>query len=208
MKELAGNEYQEKTTKFDLNFYFEVIETSPSPSPAPIQETIQSSSTNPSTGGGGGDVGGGTTTQTTAAFLTPLIPVISFIQGLPDLIAIPTPGPEVAGDVTEVPAGETKGTSVCRDCLWWPYALLELAGLALIYRLFRKAVPKPRLWIGGLVALAAYIAFLFGNASCVQGIFVNGASIFCRFFLLIVVAIFTIITLIAKRMNAKTNQPD
>lgn len=199
MDEKAGNEYQDKKTSFDLNFYYEVIKPTPTSTPVPNNSNNSSSSTG--TGGGGG--GGGTSNSpSTGNVIATVQPVISFFRNLPPISDLITAPPEVAGEQVEVP-GETKGASVCRDCVWWPFALLEIVGLMFIYRLFRKTVPKPHIWIGGLVALASYLAFLFSNSSCIAGIFVNSPNLLCRLFLLPVIVIYAITTLIARRMNTK-----
>ncbi len=85
---------------------------------------------------------------------------------------------------------EGVSTGICLKCIWWQVLLLEIAGLIIFGRTFKKN----RLLILAFVPVLAYLIFLWLNRNC------QSKSIFCQLFWLLDIIVF-ILYLIFPRLK-------
>lgn len=122
----------------------------------------------------------------------------------------PTPAPkkEVLGKSTN----EEVKVSACGQCIWWPIILGEIIVLILyLYFVFNKGIGKKyikrKLVWGLVIPILAYIIFILINKGCLgQGVWwfvVDSASIFCKWFWLIDLLVYLVISFGWKRYFVK-----
>ncbi len=110
----------------------------------------------------------------------------------------PTPIKQVLGKSIN----EKIKVRACGSCIWWPIILGEIIALIIyFYLVFNKELGKKylkRKFVWGLaIPIIAYIIFILINKDCLeQGfwwIIVDSASIFCKWFWLIDLAVYAVI---------------
>ncbi len=120
----------------------------------------------------------------------------------------PTPIKQVLGKSVS----QSVKVSSCGSCIWWPIILGEIIALIVyFYLVFNRELGKKylrRKFVWGLaIPIVAYIIFILINRDCLgQGfwwIIVNSASIFCKWFWLIDLAVYAVIGYGWKKYLAK-----
>lgn len=200
MSQSAANQFQEKSTTFDL-LINAADSTEPTPTPTPIPTPAPT--TTPGGGDGGGTTGGGTTgggttgdggTTLAAAFGNLLTFFTGVVAG--EEAPLPEPTGEVAGE-TISEGGQTEGATTCAVCIWWPILVLEAVLLTLYYYIVKKREDKKLFFIGGgLIAVGIYIIFLLINGHCRNGftLILYTSVIWCKYFIFLNAIVWGIMT--------------
>jgi len=201
MDTTANNDYQNKTTVFDLNFNFQGDDESPpTPTPTPNGSTDGGGTTDGGDGTTGDGTGGGTPPSNPAV---PFLPITQFTTFLPRFFQ--TLAPAIAGAQTENPLapepekieeGEVSGAATCQTCIWWPVLLLQALCVTFHYLLTRNRNRKA-FWRGGItISVIAYGIFLFLNRDCRSGwqLWLYTDVFWCKYFIVWVLLIFGVLS--------------
>ena len=122
------------------------------------------------------------------------IPAGEFISGIPSGFASGVLGIKTKKEnLNETDLDKTKPTvlgekavGVCQKCFWWPIILIG-AIMQLLLTIILKSRRMGKIVVYNLIlGIVTYLVFLWFNRYCLNGVLVESANWFCRYFILLV----------------------
>jgi len=200
MNSSAGNEFQTKTTTFDLTFTISGIEESV------VVQTVSNNSTS-STSSTGDSGTGGSIVINPITRLTTVLPRF-FFPANPNIAGTATENPPEP-EIVELDEGNVSGATTCQSCTWWQLLLLQILLTMWFYRKEKQKNNK-KFWMGGaFIGLLTYAVFLFINRSCRNGweLWIASSNMWCHYFIVWVFLIFNACTYAFWPKEKNTDEP-